>query len=114
MGIRLPRIVSAKKFMRRNLFSEETADVPKGHFVVYVGEIQKKRFTVPISYLKHPSFQNLLSLAEEEFGFNHSMGGLCKNSSFERFETTISSLENMKDPSTITLAELLNALQAQE
>ncbi|XP_025013857.1 uncharacterized protein LOC112535495 [Ricinus communis] len=32
----------------------------------------------------------------------------------ERFETTISSLENMKDPSTIILAELLNALQAQE
>eukprot|EP00257_Ricinus_communis_P019052 XP_015577922.1 uncharacterized protein LOC107261659 [Ricinus communis] len=32
----------------------------------------------------------------------------------ERFKTTISSLENMKDPSTITLAKLLNALQAQE
>ncbi|KAH1129357.1 hypothetical protein J1N35_000735 [Gossypium stocksii] len=28
----------------------------------------------------------------------------------ERFETTILSLENMKDPSTIILAELLNAL----
>ncbi|KAA3487217.1 Retrovirus-related Pol polyprotein from transposon TNT 1-94 [Gossypium australe] len=33
---------------------------------------------------------------------------------FERFETTISSLENMKDLSTITLAELLNVLQVQE
>eukprot|EP00257_Ricinus_communis_P027599 XP_025015013.1 auxin-induced protein 15A-like [Ricinus communis] len=89
MGIRLPRIVSAKKFMRRNLFSEETADVPKGHFVVYVGEIQKKRFTVPISYLKHPSFQNLLSLAEEEFGFNHSMGGLTIPCSEEAFNDLI-------------------------
>ncbi|KAA3473840.1 4-coumarate--CoA ligase 2-like [Gossypium australe] len=29
---------------------------------------------------------------------------------FERFETIISSLENMKVPSTITLAKLLNAL----
>jgi hypothetical protein len=32
----------------------------------------------------------------------------------EKFETTISSLENSKDLSSITLAELLNALQAQE
>ncbi|XP_052201452.1 uncharacterized protein LOC127807530 [Diospyros lotus] len=32
----------------------------------------------------------------------------------ERFETTISALENSKDMSIITLAELLNALQAQE
>ena len=32
----------------------------------------------------------------------------------EKFETTISSLENSKDVSSITLAELLNALQAQE
>ena len=32
----------------------------------------------------------------------------------ERFEATISSLENAKDLSSITLAELLNALQAQE
>ncbi|KAA3481352.1 Retrovirus-related Pol polyprotein from transposon TNT 1-94 [Gossypium australe] len=31
---------------------------------------------------------------------------------FEKFETTILSSENMKNPSTITLAELLNALQA--
>ncbi|XP_016453447.2 uncharacterized protein LOC107777812 [Nicotiana tabacum] len=32
----------------------------------------------------------------------------------ERFEATISSLENTKDLSKISLAELLNALQAQE
>ncbi|RVW51453.1 hypothetical protein CK203_084003 [Vitis vinifera] len=32
----------------------------------------------------------------------------------EKFETTISSLENSKDVSSITLVELLNALQAQE
>ncbi|WKA09042.1 hypothetical protein VitviT2T_026720 [Vitis vinifera] len=32
----------------------------------------------------------------------------------EKFETTISSLENSKDVSSITLAKLLNALQAQE
>ena len=32
----------------------------------------------------------------------------------ERFEATITSLENTKDLSKISLAELLNALQAQE
>ena len=51
-------------------------DVPKGYLAVYVGENQKKRFIVPISFLNQPSFQKLLSIAEEEFGFNHPMGGL--------------------------------------
>ena len=32
----------------------------------------------------------------------------------EKFEATISSIENSKDVSSITLAELMNALQAQE
>lgn len=32
----------------------------------------------------------------------------------ERFEASIRTLENIKDLSTITLAELSNALQAQE
>ncbi|XP_021900427.1 auxin-responsive protein SAUR24-like [Carica papaya] len=51
-------------------------DVPKGFLAVYVGESQKKRFLVPVSYLRNPSFQALLSKAEEEFGFDHPMGGL--------------------------------------
>ncbi|KAG6777929.1 hypothetical protein POTOM_017771 [Populus tomentosa] len=53
-------------------------DVPKGHFAIYVGEDEKKRkrFVIPISYLKHPLFQNLLSQAEEEFGFDNQMGSL--------------------------------------
>ncbi|KAJ0247248.1 SAUR-like auxin-responsive protein family [Hirschfeldia incana] len=53
--------------------------VPKGHVGVYVGEQiekEKKRFVVPISFLNHPSFREFLSRVEEEFGFNHPMGGL--------------------------------------
>ncbi|KAF8069819.1 hypothetical protein N665_1131s0017 [Sinapis alba] len=50
--------------------------VQKGFLAVYVGESQKKRYVVPISYLSQPSFQALLSKSEEEFGFDHPMGGL--------------------------------------
>ncbi|XP_059647581.1 auxin-induced protein X15-like [Cornus florida] len=76
MGIRLPGIVHAKQAIRRVLSSPAATDVPKGHFAIYVGETEKKRFVVLISCLKHPSFQNLLSQAEEEFGFDHPMGDL--------------------------------------
>lgn len=48
-------------------------DVPKGHFVVYVGE-NRSRYIVPISILSRPEFQTLLQQAEEEFGFDHDMG----------------------------------------
>ncbi|CAA2940406.1 Auxin responsive SAUR [Olea europaea subsp. europaea] len=56
--------------------NQTTLDIPKGHFAVYVGEGDKKRFLVPISYLNQPLFQDLLSQAEEEFGFDHPLGGL--------------------------------------
>ncbi|KAL4318732.1 hypothetical protein GQ457_18G017540 [Hibiscus cannabinus] len=85
MGFRLPRIINAKSSLKQTLSSLETAVVPKGHFVVYVGEAEKKRFIVPISFLKHPSFRNLLSEVEEEFGFNQPMGVLtipCSEESF--------------------------------
>ncbi|XWS55032.1 hypothetical protein CRYUN_Cryun10bG0140100 [Craigia yunnanensis] len=85
MGFRLPRIVNAKQSLKRTLSFSETTVVPKGHFAVDVGEAEKKRFVVPISFLKHPSFQNLLSQAEEEYGFNHPMGGLtipCREEAF--------------------------------
>ncbi|XP_057963765.1 auxin-responsive protein SAUR21-like [Malania oleifera] len=79
MGIRLPSmLLSAKHSLKlQSLLTRTQFGIPKGHIVVYVGETQrKKRFVVPISYLKHPSFLDLLNRAEEEFGFNHPMGGL--------------------------------------
>ncbi|EXB61798.1 hypothetical protein L484_012229 [Morus notabilis] len=69
------------KALRRTLSGLKEAalkstTIPKGYFAVYVGEDQKKRYVVPISYLNEPAFQELLSLAEEEFGYEHPMGGL--------------------------------------
>ncbi|PIA56090.1 hypothetical protein AQUCO_00700442v1 [Aquilegia coerulea] len=76
MAIRLPGIPHLKRSLRRSLSNTETLLVPKGHIAVYVGESQKKRFVVPISYLSLPLFLELLNQAEEEFGFDHPMGGL--------------------------------------
>ncbi|KAL5713494.1 Auxin-responsive protein saur20 [Ranunculus cassubicifolius] len=76
MAIRLPAVPSIKRTLRRSLSNTETSVVPKGHIAVYVGESQKKRFVVPVSYLNHSSFQDLLNQAEEEYGFSHPMGGL--------------------------------------
>ncbi|WRX15355.1 Small auxin-up RNA - like 10 [Theobroma cacao] len=94
MGFRLPRIVNAKRSLKRTLSFSETTVVPKGYFAVYVGEVEKKRFVVPISFLKHHSFQNLLSEAEEEYGFNHPMGALTIPCSEEAFLDIIGSLQS--------------------
>ncbi|KAK8563018.1 hypothetical protein V6N12_011079 [Hibiscus sabdariffa] len=88
MGFRLPRHDNAKVSLNRNLL----VSVPKGHFVVYVGEVERKRFVVPISFLSHRSFQILLSLAEEEYGFDHPMGTLTIPCTEEAFVDLIGSL----------------------
>ncbi|CBI17628.3 unnamed protein product, partial [Vitis vinifera] len=70
-------MVHARQILKlQSLLTRKASEVPKGHFAVYVGEGQRKRFVVPLSYLNNPSFQKLLSHAEEEFGFNHPMGGV--------------------------------------
>ncbi|KAL5563170.1 hypothetical protein UlMin_032917 [Ulmus minor] len=81
MGFSLPSVVTAKKFLRRSFSNSKrdasmAVDVPKGHFAVNVGKSEKKRFVVPMSLLNQPCFQDLLSQVEDEFGFDHPMGGL--------------------------------------
>lgn len=90
MAIRVPGIMHAKQILRQSKLcasqaTSKSVDVRKGYLAVYVGERQKKRFIIPVSFLNQPSFQELLSKAEEEFGFNHPMGGLtipCKEEIF--------------------------------
>ncbi|GLJ48987.1 hypothetical protein SUGI_1033530 [Cryptomeria japonica] len=43
---------------------------PKGCLVVYVGE-EQERFCIPVDYLCHPVFHELLQGAEEAYGFCH-------------------------------------------
>ncbi|PRQ18835.1 putative small auxin-up RNA [Rosa chinensis] len=73
MGFRLPGIVNTKKSLIQPL---SAANVPKGYLAVYVGKKKMKRLLIPVSYLNQPLFLDLLSQAEEEFGYDHPMGGL--------------------------------------
>lgn len=95
MGIRFLAIISqARKVWNQRSMQNQTlpfpggtttAEVPKGHFAVYVGELNKHRFVVPISYLKDPLFQDLLRRSEEEYGFDYPAGCLsipCSENAF--------------------------------
>ncbi|KAL7108743.1 hypothetical protein ACP275_06G132500 [Erythranthe tilingii] len=87
--------MAIRQILRRSLSAERRlAEVPKGHLAVYVGEGEKKRFVIPLSYLNHPSFQELLFQGEEEFGFHHPMGGItipCSEESFIDLTSRLSS-----------------------
>ncbi|KAF3435823.1 hypothetical protein FNV43_RR22915 [Rhamnella rubrinervis] len=97
MGFRLPGVVPVK-MLKRSLSSSKkggdstAVDVPRGHLAVYVGENDKKRFVIPVSVLNQPSFQDLLNQAEEEFGFEHPMGGLTIPCRVDAFTDLISHL----------------------
>ncbi|CAH8344999.1 unnamed protein product [Eruca vesicaria subsp. sativa] len=99
MAIRVPRMLqSSKQILRQakllSSSSSSSLDVPKGYLAVYVGERKMKRFVVPITYLNEPSFQDLLRRAEEEYGFDHPMGGLTIPCSEEAFINLASLLMN--------------------
>ncbi|CAI9275695.1 unnamed protein product [Lactuca saligna] len=92
MGVfRLQSLVAnAKQLIKLN--NKNQRDAPKGYLAVYVGEIQRKRFLVPLSFLDQPLFQDLLRRSEEEFGFNHPMGGLtipCHEDAFAHLTTQL-------------------------
>jgi len=70
MGFRLHNILKASVTDR--LATSKSVEVRKGYVAVYVGE-ERKRFLIPVAYLNQPSFQDLLSQAEEEVGYDHPM-----------------------------------------
>ncbi|KAG5007936.1 hypothetical protein AAZX31_09G202500 [Glycine max] len=74
MGFRIAGIVRRASFSTTQA-ATKGVEVPKGYLAVYVGD-KMKRFVIPVPYLNQPSFQELLSQAEEEFGYDHPTGGL--------------------------------------
>ncbi|WMV26318.1 hypothetical protein MTR67_019703 [Solanum verrucosum] len=82
MGIKMTPFIQANRILRR---SSTSRGVPKGHCTIYVGESQKKRFVVPISYLISILKPSCISKLADSFGFDHPMGGLtipCKEDMF--------------------------------
>nr|KYP39283.1 Auxin-induced protein X10A [Cajanus cajan] len=92
MGFCLPGIRKAS--FAASQATSKAVEVPKGYLAVYVGE-RMKRFVIPISYLIHPSFQDLLSQFEEEFRYDHPMGGLTIPCNEEYFQNVISHLNGL-------------------
>lgn len=94
MGFRLARMVNAVQNIRLSSLTTNHGSSPirKGYCAVYVGESQKRRFVIPIAYLNEPFFKDLLSQVEEEFGYNHPMGGLTIPCSDDTFMDLISRL----------------------
>ncbi|KAL8253200.1 hypothetical protein R6Q59_036893 [Mikania micrantha] len=47
--------------------------IPKGCMTVTVGheDEEQKRFIIPVMYLNHPLFMELLKEAEDEYGFHY-------------------------------------------
>ena len=91
--VRICTAMAIRQMLRHSLSSERrSAEVPKGHVAVYIGENEKRRFVIPVSYLNHSSFQELLFQAEEEFGFHHPMGGITIPCSEDLFTDVVSSL----------------------
>ncbi|KAL4326551.1 hypothetical protein HN51_033692 [Arachis hypogaea] len=85
MAFRIPGIRKA------SLSASKGTNIPKGYLAVYVGD-KMSRFVIPVCYLNQPSFQELLSQAEEEFGYEHPTGGLTIPCSEDEFLNLTSQL----------------------
>lgn len=62
MGISLPRIFHVSKFFEDHHWLKMSQ---KAALQYMLKKKKKKRFVIPLSYLNQPSFQGLLSQAEE-------------------------------------------------
>ncbi|XP_058740767.1 auxin-induced protein 15A-like [Vicia villosa] len=79
----------------------------RGAFALYVGE-ERKRYVVPISYLRHPLFKMLLEKSYKEFGFQQRYGLVvpCSVSAFQEVVNAIK-CKNCKFDMTNIFDELI-------
>jgi len=93
MGFRIAKLIRMPSFSKTQE-STKGLEVPKGYLAVYVGD-KMRRFVIPVSYLNQSLFQELLHQAEEEFGYDHPMGGLtipCSEDEFQNLTSCLSEL----------------------
>ncbi|KAJ3690582.1 hypothetical protein LUZ61_019746 [Rhynchospora tenuis] len=96
------------------------ADVPKGHFTVYVGD-NRKRFVIPTAYLRDPMFLTLMRRVEEEFGFDNKLGGITipctewslKNNKIRSVQSFLFSHSNNKCRISVKLSTKMNTKKHQ-
>ncbi|GFP93335.1 auxin-induced protein 15a [Phtheirospermum japonicum] len=51
----------------------EARGIPKGCVAITVGQgAEQQRLVIPVMYVNHPLFMDLLKEAEEEYGFDHN------------------------------------------
>ncbi|KAJ4726734.1 Auxin-responsive protein [Melia azedarach] len=73
---------------------EMKSHIPKGCLAILVGQEgeQQKKFVIPVIYINHPLFMQLLKEAEEEYGFDQK-GPITLPCHVEEFQT----VQNMID-----------------
>ncbi|XP_073269775.1 auxin-responsive protein SAUR36-like [Primulina huaijiensis] len=86
---------------------EKPVQVPKGHIAVYVGQQDgdSRRMLVPVVFINHPLFLDLLKESEREYGFDHP-GGItipCRISEFESVQTQIKAVQYTRKLQTMNI-----------
>ncbi|KAH1142860.1 hypothetical protein GLYMA_U045000v4 [Glycine max] len=96
MGFHIHGIIR-RATVSTNQGATKKLEVAKGYLAVHVGD-KIGWFMIPVSYLNQPAFQDLptfqdlLNEAEEEFGYEHPMGGLtipCSEDVFQRITSCL-------------------------
>ncbi|KAI4328959.1 hypothetical protein L6164_021269 [Bauhinia variegata] len=74
-----------------------TKKLPKGFLAIKVGQgEEQQRIVVPVLYLNHPLFAQLLKEAEEEYGFEYHEGAITIPCHVEEFRYIQGTIEREK------------------
>ncbi|KAK4277618.1 hypothetical protein QN277_015590 [Acacia crassicarpa] len=66
---------------------EDLKNIPKGFLAILVGQgEEQQRFVIPVIYINHPLFMQLLKQAEDEYGFDQK-GPITIPCQVEQFRT---------------------------
>lgn len=75
---------------------KDMKDIPKGCLAILVGQgEEQQRFVIPVMYMNHPLFMQLLKEAEEEYGFDQK-GPITIPCHVEQFRTVQGMIDREK------------------